>query len=69
MFVNPGFADGAHVKLASCTFEGGFGAVTTGADVFVGVAVGLGVLVLVGAADVGVTTSFNVDVSPLITAY
>ena len=33
------------------------------------VAVGVGVLVLVGAGDVGVTTSFNVEVSPLMTAY
>lgn len=69
MFVNPGFADATQVKLASCTFEGGFGAFTTDTDVLVGVAVGLGVLVLVGAGEVGVTTSFNVDVSPLITAY
>ena len=33
------------------------------------VAVGVGVLVLVGAGEVGVTTSFNVEVSPLMTAY
>ena len=40
-----------------------------GPVVAVGVKVGLGVLVMVGAGEVGVTTSFNVDVSPLITAY
>ncbi|MBK7451082.1 MAG: hypothetical protein IPJ47_17430 [Anaerolineales bacterium] len=37
--------------------------------VAVAVAVGLGVLVMVGAGEVGVTTSFNLEVSPLITAY
>ena len=37
--------------------------------VAVGVKVGLGVLVFVGAGEVGVTTSFKVEVSPLITAY
>lgn len=47
--------------------EGGLGKVT--AVVGVGVIVGTGVLVLVGAGDVGVTTSFSVEVSPLITAY
>lgn len=40
-----------------------------GPVVAVGVKVGFGVLVMVGAGEVGVTTSFNVEVSPLITAY
>ena len=40
-----------------------------GVLVTVMVAVGLGVLVMVGAGEVGVTTSFNVEVSPLMTAY
>ena len=47
--------------------EGALG--KAGAVVAVMVAVGLGVLVFVGAGDVGVTTSLSVEVSPLITAY